>query len=94
MDKKIPNFCATCVDDEEILEYGTGETVEDAFHDFISNGHFQAYCEGVFCTPGAIVDVHIYTCIDPKDSPWGDDANPDWAWCLGEKIETRSAKAV
>ena len=94
MAKKIPKFCATCIDDEEIFEYGVGDTPDAAFHEFMTNGHFQAYCERHFDAPGNDVEVYIYTCIDPKDSPWGEEGNPEWEWCLDKKIETRSAKAV
>lgn len=94
MDKKIPKFCATCIDDEEIYECGLGDTPDDAFNEFMSNGHFQAYCESNFDAPGSDVEVYIYNCVDPKDSPWGDEADPDWDWCLDGKVETRIVKAV
>ena len=93
---KIPNYCALCIDDDEFVTLcGRGETPDEAFDDFMSNGDFESHCDSLYLKLGVdLVDIYIYTVIDVDESPWPEDErHPDWEWCLDRKIETRKVKA-
>ena len=93
-DMKIPKYCATCTEEDEIVFCGTGDSAEDALNDFIDGGDFEDYCSYQEATIDDDIDVFIYSTISIKDSDWGDDADPKWVWCLDEKLETRTIRAA
>jgi len=92
----IPKFCALCIDDEETIGFsGCGDTPEEAFQEFISNGEFEDQCADWIAAPGDDVDIYIYSVVDVKESDWPEEAiNPKWEWCLDKKVETRTTEAV
>ena len=93
---EIPKFCALCVDDEEVVMHsGTGDTPDEAFNDFMANGQFHDQCVEWIAAPGDPIDVLIYSVSDIEESDWSEEErHPDWAWCLDEKVETRTTEAV
>ncbi len=87
-------YCACCVDDEEVCFYGLGETPDEAYADFMDKGDFDCQCDNFSMVEGESVEVYIYTTCDPNMSDWPDDeVNPDWSFVLDKKIETRTAKS-
>ena len=92
----IPKFCAVCDDEEETIGFsGCGDTAEDAFQEFMSNGEFEDQCAYWVSAPGDNVEVHIYSVIDIKSSDWTEEEiNPKWKWCLDKKLETRTVEAI
>lgn len=93
---KIPNFCAVIVDDEPDIRWcGEGSTPDEAVADLMDNDDFENFCEYMGYDKPEKIDIKIYTCIDVKDSDWPEDeVNPNWAWCLDQKVETRTATAI
>ena len=90
-----PKFCALCVDDEETIGYsGYGDTPEEAFQEFMSD-EFEEQCAYWIAAPGDDVEVYIYSVVDVEESDWPEEeVNPEWEWCLGNKLETRIVEAV
>lgn len=87
---KVPNFIACCIDDDEVISnYGEGDTPQQALDDFVGDGSFELHCEMYAVKKGSKVEVFIYSCIPVEDSDWGEEAHPDWEWCLDKKIETK-----
>jgi len=93
---EIPKYCAVCVDDDEFVGHcGVGDTPDEALSEFMSNGEFEDQCEDWIVAPGDCVEVHIYTVVSVENSDWPkDEAQPDWQWCLHNKLETRTVEAV
>lgn len=92
--KEIPKFCALCDDEGDICFCGTGNTPDEAFDEFISNGDFEDHCADCGARPGDDVEVKIYSVVDVKDSDWPEDeVRPEWNWCLHRELEIRTAKA-
>jgi hypothetical protein len=91
----IPKYVATCVEDEEVSFYESGDTPDIAFDEFLSSGQFSDYCNYYDVGAGYEIDVFIYTAIDPKDSDYDEDEiNPAWTFVLDCKVETRRATSV
>lgn len=90
----IPKYVATCIDDDTITDFGEGDTPEEAYEEFMSNGCFDDYCAWV--TPvGTVVDVYVYTVIDIKDSGFElEEIEEGWKWCLDKKISTIPTASV
>lgn len=87
-------YCACCIDDEEIYYYGLGDSPDEAYSDFVSKGDFDEECNNLGIAEGSKIEVFIYTTIDPKHSDWPADEVPEhWEWCLDKKVETRIATA-
>ncbi len=87
-------YCACCVDDEEIFFYGLGETPDEAYNDFMQKGDFDNQCDDFIAKSGEEIEVYIYSTSDPEDSDWPEEeCDPDWAFVLDKKIETRVANA-
>lgn len=91
----IPKYVATCVDDEDILFKGVGDTPEDAYKDFIEGGEFEDQCAYLEYQNGLSIDVYIYTVIDVRDSEYEEEEIEEgWVWCLDKKIDTISTAAI
>ena len=87
-------YCACCVDDEEVNFYGLGSSPDEAYCEFIQSGQFENQCDDFCSKTGSEIEVYIYTIVDPDKSDWPDDErDPEWAFVLDEKIETRTAIA-
>lgn len=95
MSESIPKYCALCDDESgEIYDYGTGDTPDEAYDEFFNGGEFESHCRSYCLDQGQKVDVYIYTCVPVSESDWPEDEiDPEWDWCLGQKIETRPARA-
>lgn len=91
----IPKFCATCEDEGTVYFSGQGDTPEEAFNEFMTNGQFEDQCAEWIAAPGDPIEVLIYSVVDIKDSAWPEEEiESGWAWCLDEKIENRIVEAV
>ena len=91
----IPKYIALCTDDDTVGFCGEGDTVDEAFDEFMSNGEFDDQCAYWIAAPGDGVEVHIYSTMNIEDSDWPkEEIKPHWEWCLNEKIETRIAPAT
>lgn len=87
-------YCACCVDDEEVYFYGLGETPDDAYREFIEKGDFDDQCDALNMESGDSVEVYIYTTCEPEESDWPEEERePHWTFVLDKKTETRLAKA-
>ena len=96
MADEIPKFCALCDDEtENITLCGTGDTVDAAYEEFLSNGQFDDQCAYWIAAPGDPIEVKIYSVVPVKESDYSDDdINPDWIWCLDKLVEKRIAEAT
>jgi hypothetical protein len=92
----IPKFCACCIDDDESIPFfGTGDTPDDAFNDFMGNGEFEDQCAYWIAAPGDNVEVKIWSVVSVEESDWpADEANPNWQWVLHRLQDTRTVEAV
>jgi hypothetical protein len=91
----LPKFVATCIEDDEILFYGSGDTHDMAVEEFISSGEYAGYCAYYELQEGKNPDVFVYTAIDPKQSDYDkDDIDPKWTFVLDKKVETREIVTV
>lgn len=87
---KEPKFIALldeCLD--LTMEYGAGDTADEAFDDLLQSGGLEDHCAYWTIKKGSDVEVYIYS-----TRPVNRKENPEWIWEAGTKIETRIAEAI
>ncbi len=89
MSDEIPKYVATAEAEEEIITfYGAGETPEEALSEFNAQAILD-YAQYWEVSDGSEIEVDVYTAGTPGEAGWDEeDANPDWSWCLINKVST------
>ncbi|MCP4273285.1 MAG: hypothetical protein GY781_15225 [Gammaproteobacteria bacterium] len=90
----MKKYIATCIEDDWIFYYGTGNTPDEAYVDFMEED-FGNHCNLYEIPAREPLDVYIYT-NTPKDEPdWETEGlDPGTEFILDKLIETRSAESV
>ena len=80
-----------CIENEENIHFfGSGDTPESALSDFLTGGAFNDHCSAYEVPDGELQEIGIYKAIENGSKDWSEEFDPDWAWALGEQVDTHN----
>ena len=90
----MKGFIATAQFEDTIYNYAESDTPDKALDDFLTGGEYKEYCESIEATIEDDVELGVFRAIYKGTPEWRDDFDPDWAFALGERVNTKIIKAV
>ena len=91
----MSSYIATC-QDEQVTEFGEGDTPEDALQDFLNNGEFEEYCSNQCVEIGELVEITVSRKLTRKEVDTDElemMENEGWEWILDSRAAmTRQAE--
>tara|TARA_Y100000782_G_C10171240_1_gene259856 strand:+ start:1337 stop:1606 length:270 start_codon:yes stop_codon:yes gene_type:complete len=80
-----------CIENEENIHFfGSGVTPQSALRDFLGGGAFNDHCSSYEVHDGECLEIGIYKKIENGSQDWSEEFDPDWAWALGDQVETHN----
>lgn len=87
----VPKYFAGWHEIEDVVNGGTGDTIEDAVRDFISQ-YASDECDFYGANDPCIVEVQVFECISRQNAEnmgiapaeWDE----DWQWMTGKRVKT------